>query len=80
MEFDWNKIFLSDLDWSFALEIVFRTILMFALILLMLRLSGKKGVRQLSIFEVAIIIALGSAVGDPLVTNYTIRVLYIRSN
>lgn len=66
MEFDWNKIFLSDLDWSFTLEIIFRTILMFALILIMLRLSGKKGVRQLSIFEVAIIIALGSAAGDPM--------------
>ena len=63
MEFDWNKIFLSDLDWSFTLEIIFRTVVMFALILIMLRLSGKKGVRQLSIFEVAIIIALGSAAG-----------------
>jgi uncharacterized membrane protein YcaP (DUF421 family) len=66
MEFDWNKIFLSDLDWSFTFEIIFRTVLMFALILIMLRLSGKKGVRQLSIFEVAIIIALGSAAGDPM--------------
>ncbi|WP_229206915.1 DUF421 domain-containing protein [Dyadobacter crusticola] len=29
-------------------------------------MSGKKGVRQLSIFEVAIIIGLGSAAGDPM--------------
>ena len=39
---------------------------MFALILIFLRVSGKKGVRQLSIFEVAIIIGLGSAAGDPM--------------
>lgn len=40
---------------------------MFMIILLFLRLTGKKGIRQLSIFEVAIIIALGSAAGDPMV-------------
>jgi len=39
---------------------------MFALILIFLRISGKKGVKQLSIFEVAIIIGLGSAAGDPM--------------
>ena len=63
---DWNSIFLNELNFAFALEIGLRTILMFAFVLLMLRLSGKKGVRQLSIFEVAIIIALGSAAGDPM--------------
>lgn len=69
MEFDWHNLFLSDLDFSFALEIILRTFLMFAFILILLRLSGKKGVRQLSIFEVAIIIALGSAAGDPMFTK-----------
>ena len=39
---------------------------MFAIILIFLRISGKKGVKQLSIFEVAIIIGLGSAAGDPM--------------
>lgn len=39
---------------------------MFTFILIFLRLSGKKGIRQLSIFEVAIIIGLGSAAGDPM--------------
>ncbi|MBW8684735.1 DUF421 domain-containing protein [Chitinophaga rhizophila] len=66
MAFDLDEIFIKDLDISFAFEIGMRTILMFAFVLLLLRLSGKKGVRQLSIFEVAIIIALGSAAGDPM--------------
>lgn len=63
---DWNKIFIGDLNFSFAVEIAVRTLIMFSMVLLILRLSGKKGVRQLSLFEVAIIIALGSAAGDPM--------------
>jgi uncharacterized membrane protein YcaP (DUF421 family) len=66
MNLDWHTIFINDLDLSYALEITLRTILMFGFVLLLLRLSGKKGVRQLTIFEVAIIIALGSAAGDPM--------------
>ncbi|QJD94645.1 DUF421 domain-containing protein [Mucilaginibacter robiniae] len=66
MRLDWNNIFIKDLEWSVAGEITFRTLVMFILILLFLRLSGKKGVRQLSLFEVAVIIGLGSAAGDPM--------------
>lgn len=61
---DWKKILLDDLDGQYAIEIVFRTAVMFTVILVILRLSGKRGIRQLSIFELAIIIGLGSAVGD----------------
>lgn len=66
---NWNEIFLNDLDWTFALEIVVRTAVMFLLVLVILRMTGKKGVRQLSIFEVAIIIGFGSAAGDPMITK-----------
>lgn len=69
MTIDWYKIFLHDLDFSAATTIVIKTIIMFALVLIFLRSSGKKGVRQLSIFEVAIIIALGSAAGDPMLND-----------
>lgn len=47
-------------------EIAIRTVVMFVLILTILRLSGRRGVRQLTVFEVAIIISLGSAAGDPM--------------
>jgi uncharacterized membrane protein YcaP (DUF421 family) len=63
---DWKNIFLGDLDWAFTAEILLRSIIMFTTVIVFLRLSGKKGVRQLSLFEVAIIISLGSAVGDPM--------------
>lgn len=69
MKLDWEDIFLKDLSWELSLEIALRTLIMFLLVLTFLRLSGKKGVRQLSIFEVAIIIALGSAAGDPMLSR-----------
>jgi len=51
---------------EFLLEILYRTCIMFVVILLVLRLSGRRGVRQLTLFEVAIILGMGSAAGDPM--------------
>jgi len=64
MEF--TRIFSEGLDFSLAFEVIFRTFIMFMLILIVLRALGKRGIRQLSLFEVAIIIGLGSAAGDPM--------------
>lgn len=61
-----EKIFLGGAEWDFGFEIIGRSIVMFLLILLVLRMSGKRGVRQLTLFEVAIILGLGSAAGDPM--------------
>jgi uncharacterized membrane protein YcaP (DUF421 family) len=69
MHIDWGNIFIRDLNWTVAFVIIVRTVVMFTATLVMLRLSGKKGVRQLSIFEVAIIIGLGSAAGDPMLNE-----------
>ena len=63
--FDWQRIWLGDAPPLFLLEIVFRTGVMFLWIVLLLRLTGKRGLGQLSAVELAIVIALGSAVGDP---------------
>lgn len=69
MEFDLKTIFLHELDSRAVAAIALRTFVMFALILAFLRLSGKKGVQELSIFEVAIVIGLGSAAGDPMINE-----------
>lgn len=66
MDLDFKTIFLNGLDASLTVEIVLRTLIMFAVVIVFLRLTGKKGIRQLSLFEVAIIIGLGSAAGDPM--------------
>lgn len=65
-DFDWNRILLNDLPVKFLGEVVFRSTIMFISLLTVLRLTGKRGVKQLSVFETVIIIALGSAAGDPM--------------
>ena len=50
----------------FALEIALRTTVMYLYTLALVRLLGKRGMAQLSPFEMVIIVALGSAVGDPM--------------
>ncbi|MEX2234471.1 MAG: YetF domain-containing protein [Cyclobacteriaceae bacterium] len=64
--FEWPRLLLNDLPALFLLEVLFRTAVMFIVLLVALRFTGKRGVKQLSIFEIVIIIALGSAAGDPM--------------
>src|SRR5687767_9584696 len=64
--FDWKALLLGGEEWSFLLETVLRTFVMFLVILTALRLLGKRGVKQLSVFELVVIIGLGSAAGDPM--------------
>lgn len=64
--FEWDRLLFNDLPAAFLLEVVFRTIVMFLMVLMTLKLTGKRGVKQLSVFEVVIIISLGSAAGDPM--------------
>lgn len=64
--FEWNRVLLNELPVDFLLEVLFRTVIMFTVVLLTLKFAGKRGVKQLSVFEVVIIISLGSAAGDPM--------------
>lgn len=64
--FDWHRMFIGEMTPLFMLEIVFRTVVIFAWLLLLLRLSGQRSLTQLGPLELAIVIALGSAAGDPM--------------
>lgn len=65
--FDWERLMMGEeLPHTFLLEVLFRSVIMFMILVFVLRLSGKRGIKQLSIFELAIIISLGSAAGDPM--------------
>lgn len=66
LNFSWKEFFLGSEDWTFMLEIVLRTLIMFLTIIISLRVLGKRGVKQLSVFELVVIIGLGSAAGDPM--------------
>ena len=63
---DWHELLWGDLDASFLIQIGIRTVIMFFIILFSLKVLGKRGVKQLSVFELVIIISLGSAAGDPM--------------
>jgi uncharacterized membrane protein YcaP (DUF421 family) len=63
---DWTKFLIGEEDWEFLAEIALRTLVMYFIILIGLRLLGKRGVKQLSVFELVVIISLGSAAGDPM--------------
>ena len=63
---DWKMLLLGSEEWNFVFETGVRTLIMFLVILLSLRLLGKRGIKQLSVFELGVIIGLGSAAGDPM--------------
>ncbi|MEO6681838.1 MAG: DUF421 domain-containing protein [Ginsengibacter sp.] len=63
---DWQEILFGKEDLPFILEVVFRTAIMFLLVVITLNFTGKRGVKQLSVFEMVMIISLGSAAGDPM--------------
>ena len=63
---DLKQLMLGGEEWDFLIETVVRTMTMLLVILISLRILGKRAVKQLSIFEIAVIVGLGSAAGDPM--------------
>jgi len=61
-----EQLLIGDEDWIFIPEIMIRTLVMYLIVLISLRTLGKRGVKQLSVFELVVIISLGSAAGDPM--------------
>lgn len=61
---DWQAMFFGDEPPSFLLEIVIRTLIIYAYTLVLLRWLGGRAIGQLSTVEFLLVIALGSAVGD----------------
>ena len=64
--FSWRELLLGSENWAFLWETMLRTFIMFVIIMVALRILGKRGVKQLSVFELVVIIGLGSAAGDPM--------------
>ena len=63
--FDWHRIIWTPhTPPAYLGEIVFRCVVMYLIIIVALRVTGRRGVRQLSIFEISLVLALGSAAGD----------------
>jgi uncharacterized membrane protein YcaP (DUF421 family) len=59
-------MFIGDLPWWFTAEVIVRTVIMYVYSLLLIRLVSRRAIGQLSLIEFLLVIALGSAVGDPM--------------
>src|SRR5215211_890000 len=66
LQVNWKDLLIGEQEWGFLPEAAIRSLVMFVVILVSLRLLGKRGVKQLSVFELGVIIGLGSAAGDPM--------------
>jgi len=63
-DFDFHKFLINDLPYTFLFEVVIRVFIAYSVVFIFLKISGRRGVQQLSLFEVVIILTLGSASGD----------------
>ena len=62
--FDWHRMALDKVPVEFLAEVALRSLYTFVLVFIFLKRTGRRGVRQMSLFEVLIILTLGSAAGD----------------
>lgn len=62
--FDWQRMLLNDVSLGFLGEVAARTVLAYSVVFIFLKIAGRRGVRQLSLFELVVILTLGSAAGD----------------
>lgn len=63
---DWHRIFMGTAPVEFLLEVLIRTIIIYAFLLIALRLLGKRMGGQLTISELAVMLTLGAIVSVPM--------------
>ena len=64
--FDWERLLIGLPPELYLLEIVFKAVIIFLLLLLVLRMLGKRAQQNISPMQQMLMIALGSAAGDAL--------------
>jgi uncharacterized membrane protein YcaP (DUF421 family) len=64
--FDWNRIFIGDNSWEFLLEVFLRTVFIYLLLMIIVRLLGKRMTAQMGIAEMAIMVTLGGIISVPM--------------
>lgn len=65
-EIDFQSLLFGEENPQFLIEVLVRSMTMFIVIMVGLRIIGKRSISQLSVFELGVIIGLGSAAGDPM--------------
>src|SRR4051794_39717112 len=64
--FDLYRIFIGQSPGWFMLEVIVRIVLIYAVLLIAMRMMGKRVAAQMSVSELAVIVTLGAAVGVPM--------------
>jgi len=65
--FELTRILLANAHWLFLFEVILRSVFMFIFALIFMRFLGRRAIHQLTSFDLLLIIALGSAMGDPMI-------------
>lgn len=64
--FDWRRILVGEQPPTYLLEVALKCIVVFCMLLLVMRLMGKRGQNNISPMQQMLLVALGSAAGDVL--------------
>lgn len=64
--FEWGRLLIGEGPVLYLLEIAFKSLVVFAILLLVLRMLGKRAQQNISPMQQMLMIALGSAAGDAL--------------
>jgi len=65
LQIDWRTFLLGEEEWNFLFEVLLRSAVMFLVAITAMRILGRRGTKQ-GVFELVLIITLGSAAGDPM--------------
>lgn len=63
---DWQRILIGDAPWEFLLEVLFRTLIIYVALVIIMRMFGKRMNAQLTIVELAVMITLGAIAAIPM--------------
>jgi uncharacterized membrane protein YcaP (DUF421 family) len=63
---DWQRILLGNAPWEFMAEVFIRTVIIYLVLVVIMRLLGKRMNAQLTITELAVMITLGGIVSVPM--------------
>ncbi|WP_207431541.1 DUF421 domain-containing protein [Sabulibacter ruber] len=63
---DWQRLLIGNTPWEFMAEVLLRTLVIFIVLLVVLRLMGKRMNGQLTISELAVMVTLGGIASAPM--------------
>src|SRR3954469_297443 len=65
---DWLRIFVGNVPGTFYIEIIIRAFLVYLLLMIAMRLLGKRMSTQMSRLDICAMVALASAIGVPMLS------------